>query len=206
MQPIVFLDTETTGIHRDRKVWEIAMVHRSASDERELSFFVEVDLSDADPFGLSIGRFYERHPDGQNLSGNARTRSTAWPPREAAKVVAKWTHGAHIVGALANFDTEVLAVLLREHHLIPAWHYHLEDVETLTVGYLAGLRAAGLINTPRPELPWDSDELTQLLGLDPVPDDERHTAMGDVRWAMRIYDAVHSGQGRPAALRERDTA
>ena len=44
---------------------------------------------------------------------------------DAAKVVAAWTHGAHIVGAVPNFDAEVLASLLRYNGLTPAWHYHL---------------------------------------------------------------------------------
>jgi len=39
------------------------MVRREPDgSEREVSFFVEIDLSTADPFGLRVGRFNERHP------------------------------------------------------------------------------------------------------------------------------------------------
>jgi hypothetical protein len=36
----------------------------------------------------------------------------------------------------------VLDRMLRAHKLIPAWHYHLIDVENLAFGWLAGQAAA----------------------------------------------------------------
>jgi hypothetical protein len=189
MTPLVFLDTETTGVHPGRQAWEIAMIRRDDHGREDSHFFVEVDLSAADPFGLSIGRFYERHPQGHYLSGrisvlpNSVNSPGLLEQRTAAHEVAKATHGAHIVGAVPNFDTEVLAQLLRTHGLIPSWHYHLVDVENLAVGYLA---AKGEPLQP----PWNSDDLTAALGLAAVPERERHTAIGDALWAMRIYDTV----------------
>ena len=190
--PLVFLGTETTGVHPGRQVWEVGMIRRDEDGERETHFFVRVDLSEADPFGLNVGRFY-----GQFLAGLSANQTAARSRRLAAQAVARWTHGAHIVGAVPNFDTEVLGVLLRSYGLIPSWHYHLVDVENLAVGYLWGQNGwrregdetkAALCDVATP--PWSSDELTVALGLDPVPGDERHTALGDARWAMRIYDAV----------------
>ncbi|MCW2903366.1 MAG: hypothetical protein JWO67_5631, partial [Streptosporangiaceae bacterium] len=186
MTRLVFLDTETTGIHPGRRVWEIAMIRRDENGDREISIYVEVDLSAADPFGLSIGRFYERHPVGQYLSGRIGSESYALKkqvrdPLYAAKLVAQWTHGAHLIGAVPNFDAETLTGLLRDHGLIPAWHYHLCDVENLAVGYLA---AKGEPLSP----PWDSEVLSAKLGVDPSQY-ERHTALGDARWARDVYDA-----------------
>lgn len=195
--PLVFMDTETTGVHRDRQVWEVAMIRRDDKGQMERQFFVAVDLSAADPFGLRVGRFYERHPRGVVLSqggGDPRiveaplNRTTYMHPFDAACSVARWTHGAHIVGAVPNFDTESLSGLLVKHMLTPAWHYHLIDVENLAAGYLAHKR-------PHPggiPLPWDSNEISRAVGVDP-DQFERHTAMGDVRWAMAIYDAVMGG-------------
>lgn len=40
--------------------------------------------------------------------------------------------------------------------------------------------------------PWDSEAVSRAVGVNP-DDFERHTAMGDVRWAMAIYDAVMGG-------------
>jgi DNA polymerase III epsilon subunit-like protein len=178
--PLVFLDTETTGVHPGREVWEVAMIRREGDNESETQFFVDVDLSVADPFGLSIGCFYERHPWGMYLAGN---NSVDWDDSlvksryEAAEIVAHRTHGAHIVGAVPNFDTEVLDRLLRAHGLIPAWHYHLVDVETLAAGVL-GLRP-----------PWNFDKVLDEFGLT-YDEKDRHTALGDARMARALYDAV----------------
>lgn len=207
--PIVFLDTETDGVHPDREVWEIAMIRRDDAGQRETAFFVDIDLSTADPFGLKVGRFYERHPLGMHLSGadpgeEPYTSETfgSRPDgyhgrRRAALEVARWTHGAHIIGAVPNFDTEVLANLLRDNGLTPSWHYHLIDIEALAAGSVAGRwaqgRSDGNPSEPGPfdfGLPWKSDDLSRACGVEPPSEEERHTALGDARWAMRLYDAV----------------
>lgn len=199
--PVCFIDTETTGVHPGRRIWEIAIIRRDPAtpDDHEWHTFVDVDLRDANPYGLNVGRFYERHPLGQYLAKPNTGQDCPDPhdwngeinylvPSAAAADVARLTHGAHLVGAVPNFDTESLAELLRAHGLTPAWHYHLIDVETLAVGWLRGSgptaaeAAAGL--------PWSSDELSRLCGVEPPSDDERHTALGDARWARRIYDQI----------------
>lgn len=189
--PICFVDTETDGIHPTRRPWEIAMIRRHGEFQVESSFFVDIDLSTADPGGLKVGRFYERHPWGRALSGRDDYDPVAsWADQgfktqiDAAHVVARMTHGAHLIGAVPNFDSEVLARLLREHGILPGWHYHLQDVETLAVGYLRGL------GKPVPELPWNSDELMAAIGVEVPTDLVRHTALGDARWAMRTYDKI----------------
>lgn len=186
--PIAVIDCETDGVHPGRKPWEIAIIRREPDGtEIEWQAFVEIDLSAADPFGLRVGRFYERHPFGRLVStGDDGGVGDALYPTQAAINVAQLTHGAHIVGAVPNFDTETLAPLLRGHGLIPAWHYHLIDIEALAVGFLAG---RGEPVTP----PWKSDDLSLALGVEPSPEDERHTALGDAKWAMRVYDAVMKG-------------
>lgn len=199
--PLCFLDTETDGVHPDRKVWEVAMIRRDDSRQRERSFFVEIDLSTADPFGLRVGRFYDRHPFGAFLANLGKVRrpepsygewSDCYLDRAtAAEQVARMTHGAHIVGAVPSFDAEVLAALLRWHDLTPAWHHHLIDVESLAVGWLHG---SGPVNGDPVRagvtVPWKSDDLSRLCGVEPPTEDERHTALGDARWVMRLYDAI----------------
>jgi len=191
--PLCFIDTETTGVHPDRRVWEVAMIRRDQEGEFEwLLQITDVDLSNADPFGLKIGGFYERHV---SITGGWETspadvmmfRTEA----EVAKTVEKITRGAHLVGAVPNFDADCLDKMLRRHKLIPAWHYHLIDVEAMAVGYLNAKVAAGEVFadevfTP----PWNSDDLSRDCGVLPPSDEERHTALGDARWAMRWYDAM----------------
>ncbi len=198
--PLCAVDTETTGVHRKRRIWEVALIRREPdSEQAETSFFMEVDLADADGIGLGIGRFYERHPMGQWLSGRRPDRSTTYadalyPEQYAAETIARWTHGAHIIGAVPNFDTTSFEQLMWERGLLPAWHYHLIDVENLAVGYLKGQGIASSDTVNNLEPPWDSDELCKLLGVEPSSDEERHTALGDARWALRMYDAVMGGE------------
>lgn len=180
MTKIVFIDTETTGVHPARLAWEIAMIERSDSgEEREMSFFVDIDLSAADPFGLKVGRFYERHPRGRMLSDDPSFKGGVSMSNEsaAAERVARWTHGAILVGAVPNFDTETLAPLLRRNGLLPAWHYHLVDVETLAAGAL------------KMAPPWDFDSVLAAYGLS-YDEADRHTALGDARMARDLYDAI----------------
>lgn len=40
-----------------------------------------------------------------------------------------------------------------------------------------------------PDLPWDSDNLSRMVGVDPDRFD-RHTAMGDALWTQAIYDRI----------------
>ncbi len=37
--------------------------------------------------------------------------------------------------------------------------------------------------------PWDSNKLSLAVGVDP-DDFDRHTALGDARWAKAIYERV----------------
>lgn len=208
--PLVFLDTETTGLHPGRDAWEIAMIRRDSHGETSCSFFVrskDIDLAHADPFGLKIGRFWDRHPDFHDYDCDIDDYvdgSSVYKPGEivlltghqAARTVMEWTADAHIVGAVPNFDTEVLANLLYRHNLLPRWHYHLIDVENLAVGHIAAMLRlfnGDLLDTPRElvhaaiQPPWSSDQLGELLGC--VIDEElRHTAYGDAAWARDLYD------------------
>lgn len=187
--PLVFLDTETDGVHPRRKIWEIGMIRVDDTGTQEISFFVDIDLSTADPFGLKVGRFYDRHPDGRILSGLDKPEPvtyTTWTPTstrpeavdhdEAAHRVARFTHGAHIVGAVPSFDTEPLAAILRGAGLTPAWDHRLVCVESLTAGHLGRL-VGGLASCA-----------TALdIEFDPAAE---HTALGDANTAKRIYDRI----------------
>lgn len=204
--PLAFVDTETTGVHPGRRAWEIAIIRREPDGtETTLHVFVaDVDLSEADPFGLKVGRFYERHPafartpevaaaiaHGRALGLEVPKDEPCLDEDDLAPMVERMTRGAHLVGAVPNFDAEVFAAMLRRHRLTPAWHYHLIDVEALAVGYLAGRRPFD--GSDPVALPWSSDALSRACGVEPAGDDERHTALGDAKWAMRLYDAIVGG-------------
>lgn len=223
--PIVFLDTETTGLHADRRPWDIGMIRREPDGTmRRLTIFIsDVDLSSAELIGLKIGHFYDRHPLYRAEVGGAfdpvheaddvvdedqaqellDIDECLYPEQRAAAIVERWTRGAHIVGAVPNFDTETLAAMLRRHGLTPAWHYHLIDIEALAMGWLHGVAARAVDEavewgeSPDPELvtrnmqlPWKSDGISRACGVEPPAAKERHTAIGDASWAMRLYDRI----------------
>jgi hypothetical protein len=199
---LCFIDTETDGLQPGRRVWEVALIRREESGrQHDHHFFVALDLRYSDPAGLRIGGYWDRHPTGRKLAGKdpVPPRGPVLSNHDAAREVMTLTFGAHLVGAVPNFDAETLANLLRSQGYLPAWHYHLIDVESLAVGYLECMRRRGIgengadADPIRP--PWKSDDLSLAVGVDPPADEDRHTAMGDARWAMRLYDAITGGSG-----------
>lgn len=215
---LAFIDTETTGLDREwHEIWEVALVLRDNEGvESERVWQLPVDLGQADPMALKIGRWYERrwpwpvYEPGRTMPDewDDEKRKSAAVTAQAEYVVptermAEWaalfaelTNGAHIVGAVSSFDEERLWKLLRRHHACPTWHYHLIEVENLAVGWVKAVhldsdqeaweRGDGIASPP-----WDSEELSRAVGVDPDQFD-RHTALGDARWAKAIYDRVMS--------------
>lgn len=176
-------DVESTGLDpHHHQVWEVALV---TDDGQEFSWMVEdVRLRSADPDALAVGRFYERW-DCAAASGSKE------PALMVARKVAKITAGKHLVGVGVAFDASMLTSMLRGiGNRAPAWHYHLVDVSAMALGYLAG-RTSGYAPERRAEhavdLPWKSYDLSEACGVAPPTDDEKHTALGDARWAARWF-------------------
>lgn len=186
--PLVFLDTETTGLALDDDIWEVAAIRRE-TDGRETAhrLFLKHSIRKCERLPDSFRRDHELRYDPDDA---------VYPGDAAAYLDPLLSDGRpHIVGAVPNFDTERIALLLRAHGFEPGWHYHPIDVETLAVGYLrgtyVGAQQAGGIE-PLPgllSLPWDSDDLSRQVGVEP-PTDTRHTALGDAQWARAIYDQI----------------
>ena len=184
---ICFIDTETTSLRHDRRAWEIAIIARTGATDVEHTWFIDtdnLDLGNADLMSLRIGRFHERHPQMDLEAEEGGAWGKYADEMEVLLQVEAITRGAHLVGAVPSFDADVLGQRMRANGICPSWHYHVQDFETLTAGYLRGQ------GKPVPLLPWRSDDLTRLIGVEPPGEDERHTALGDARWAMRAWDAV----------------
>lgn len=217
---LCFVDTETTGLDPDRhQIWEVALITPDGA-EHVWQFRVENELS-ADPFALNIGRYWDRrwpHDITEVSTLNAiyeahtpKSRRRNFPAQgRAISPSETWcrrfrdlTAGCHLAGAVVSFDEERLRRLLHRFGMLHRWHYHLVDVEALAAGYLAGHAAIGRRGLdPVPadppegwphEPPWNADELSQLVGV-AVSEEDRHTALGDAKWAKAIYDAVMGGQ------------
>jgi len=216
----VFIDTETTGLDPDKhSIWEVALitpdgaehvwqfpVDEMAADPFALNIgrywerrwphdITEVSASDA---------VYEAHtPKSRRKNfpdqGRALPHLGGFAGEMWCRHFRDLTAGCHLAGAVVSFDEERLRRLLHSHGVLHRWHYHLIDVEALAAGWL-NRHAAVLENSQRSideaatlrELaspPWDSDGLSAALGVT-VSDEDRHTALGDARWARALYDAV----------------
>jgi hypothetical protein len=220
VRPVCFIDTETTGLDPVRhQIWEVALITPNG-DEHVWQF--PVDEMTADPAALNIGRYWDRRWDPDwteirhaNAIYDAHTplsRRKNFPDQGRAIAPGPdWcrrfrdlTAGLHLAGAVVSFDEERLRLLLHKFGVLHRWHYHLIDVEALAAGYLAQIAEAGRRGLdPAPadpaegwphQPPWKSDELSAALGVT-VSEEDRHTALGDARWARAIYDAV---MGKPS--------
>lgn len=176
MRAIVAIDCETSSLAWNREAWEWAIIRRDDSGTQEYRWFQEIDLAKADPKSLEIGGFYERHPVGQFLSGRSDfTNRNLIEPLPASWIV-RLTHGATIVGAVPSFDTHVLERQLRRDGHQPTWHHRLRCVEALTAGHLR--RDIGGLA-----------KCAEALDI-AFPEDQQHTALGDARVALAIYDNI----------------
>ncbi len=199
---VAFVDCETTGLDPDHhEIWEVGLITpvvgaTGAEDGwNEQIWQLPVDLSKADPMALNIGRFHDRRLLGIDLV----------PLAVFAAEFARDTRGLHLAGACVSFDAERLWQLLRNNGECPMWHYHLIDVEGLAAGYLTGQFTAIQECGANPDAdgptqeeamlaipPWNSGDLSRAVGVEP-DDFDRHTALGDARWAKAIYEAVMGG-------------
>lgn len=194
MTDIVFMDTETLGLHPDAPIWEFAAIRRTeAGEETQYHFFI-------DHYPLP---WYDSLPEQFQQDYRDRYRpSEALTRWHAAEKIIKATRGAHVVGAVPSFDTVRLSKLLNQTGaLLPPgaddpWHYHLVDIENVIVGYLMGIGKQMVNHGDLDELdmdliapPWSSDTLSLAVDIDPA-DYARHTAMGDVLWVRAQWDSV----------------
>ncbi|WP_280335464.1 hypothetical protein [Nocardia wallacei] len=237
----VFCDTETT--HRDHRArpWEITLIPREHPpagppvDTEIILQITDVDLTDADPEALDVGRFWQRHiVHGSNPPEHVvlpplmsripdwteyRGRTVGVTEAFAAVLVTAWTTGGHLIGVNTQFDMRVLTAMLARHGIAPAWHYHPRCVADHAAGYLAGVlagyRAALTGDTSIvPDandvaaalaFPRYSTRVLRLAGIEPPAADARHTAYGDTDWARRAWDRLYAAVPRPMPPQELET-
>jgi hypothetical protein len=191
---LAFLDTETTGLHRGRRPWEIAIIRRTRSEQTRLLLCIDVDdldLASADPASLRISRFYRRHPQARDRPSHF---PRVYPAGDAAALIHRWTTGATVVGVVPGFDTQCLTEMLGRHGITPGWLPETVDVVPLAA---AAVRATGI------EPDRDFADLSRQCGVKPPTGALRHSALGDARWAMRWYDKL-TNAGHPASASKPD--
>lgn len=178
----------------------------------ERTWQLPVDVSKADPMALSMNGWYTRSL--QHKHGDKAWESVGdpepWSHERWAREFMELVHGCTLIGAVPSFDERFLTRALRQGGGVPCWHYQPIDVETLAAGWVLGqaevllslggqrydksdmavsdrmlVSLAAEFMTP----PWDSEALSKAIGVNPDLF-ERHSALGDCRWAKAIWDVI----------------
>lgn len=189
----LFLDTETDGVRRDRRVWDVGMVYYDADGIRhQTSMLVkDIDLSQAEPSGLTFAHFRQRHP---KAGGTPEPGTKVLPEAQVAEEVFRATFGAVAAGIVVNFDTEALDNMLRRNGFcMTNWH-HLVCVENRALGAIqAHAHHVPALRDTHAELltqanqgRWDTDAIAAAYGIT-LPEAMRHTAIGDAILAEMIH-------------------
>lgn len=197
MTKLVFIDTETTGLDDRRQgIWEIALIIRDTTEnpkywDIEYVWQLPVDLTNADPIALNIGKFHERrytevpstleYTDNIKILDEIESAEAKFIVPEYfmdrwCKIVVDLTRDAFLVGNVVSFDEERLRKLIRKYGQCHMWNYHLVDVEALVAGKL-GMQP-----------PWRGSTVAEAIRC-PAPEDQ-HSALADARWARDMYDTV----------------
>jgi DNA polymerase III epsilon subunit-like protein len=192
---VAFLDIESTGLDPDRHdIWEIGLVVPDEVFDETFEAMLPANVAQADPGALRVGRFYERRAPLLEHGGSVaeicmvRADGNNWAKassRDVAQFIAVKLAGRTLVNCVPWFDDRFLARWLNRHGQQVSWDYHLLDVESMALGYLAATRPDKPI-----VYPWTSKHLTDALGVEPPSDDERHTALGDALWAKRMWSQI----------------
>lgn len=184
--PLVFFDTETTGLLPDDPaapvpgIIDIAVV-RTSPDASEI----------LDEFETKIVLERNRYPvsdDALRINGYSEEKWAGARSLEEAmrEVIARIPFGVQLAGHNTGFDIGMLKASIRRANLrVPNFYYHY--VDTMSLGQ--PLVAKGHVPNVK---------LVTLAKYFGVPHDSAHTAMGDVRATIGVYRAI-LGYYPPAA-------
>jgi hypothetical protein len=228
-----YADTETTSLRNPflfagRRTWEVAVIRADETGRAVKATWlqiVDVDLSDANPDSLRVGRFHERFsreegPRGifGDLGDGRRVELHGVTEADAAAVIEEITRGAVIAGSNPSFDQLNFAELLGRNFL-PAegWYHHPRDVPNVANGWLRARHQWGRlpdgvlgVDELRDHIDWSASsystgKLSEACGIE-VPAD-RHSAWVDAAWCWRwdckirgLDGSARRNEGAPGTL------
>ena len=171
--PLVFLDTETTGLDPAlHEVWEVAYAFEDGAIQTS---HLKHDLRTADPAALANNGYHNRAP----------VHFARGFASQADVALRRARSGATIVGSFPAFDT----ACLRARWGGAPWHHRLVAVESMAMQQRGRARPKGLAGV--------RDTLVEIGYEIPEPD---HSAAGDVATLRDVYRALRAVR---AAVTER---
>ena len=185
--PIVSIDTETLGLAIEHPIWELALIRREPDGAQvEHHWFVQHSAKLADQADLP-----------ESFMADYRARYDADAAIDCPDLAIILRHLLRpldgqqpiLIGSNPSFDAERIGYQIADD-LPDLWHYRAVDVATLAAGWIKGRDAAinAVGSDAQSTLPWKSDDLAASIGIKPAKG--RHTALGDARWALAVWDRV----------------
>ncbi len=163
-RPLVFVDTETTGLHAEAQAFELAW--KREDQDVVSTLILPHTLYGADPIALKVNQYREREIPSMWVAGELDIDRFRVDVTDATMVIAN-----------PAFDVPHLMNILG----FQVWHYRIIDVETYAMPILGHTRPQGMSTIYR--------ELTELGYQLPEPD---HTAGRDVEALESVFHILRS--------------
>jgi hypothetical protein len=163
-RPLVFVDTETTGLHADAQVFELGWKREDSDTVNTL--IVPHTLYGADPIALKVNRYRERGIALKHVASDLEIDAFRRDATDATLVIANPVFDVPYLMALIGFQV---------------WHYRITDIESYAMPILGYARPQGMSTIYR--------DLTRLGYQLPEPD---HTAGRDVEALESVFHILRS--------------
>lgn len=198
---LVFLDTETGGLRRDDRAWEVALLieQDGKPDEQHVIHISDFAPAQADPAALNLSGFYDRHPlwaDDPDLCQLGVTGPDpdlpvdhrVIPEAFMVRHVERLTRRSVVLGCNPGFDTfRILESAFYRHGCAPTWHYRPVCATTYAAAYVDAQRARSGAE-PLP-LPWNNETVGQHLDISRDQFGPIHSGLGDAHYARALLRA-----------------
>lgn len=214
---LAFIDTETLGLDPYRHpIWEIAVIVDGVEHIwtqqlplQRLDVLAEINEASDSNYRCEVwrggpgrGLMIDSKIDPVTISlwaientgiNDRYNHDEALTPADSMRQFAELTEGRFLVGSNPAFDEERLRLAytayVRPGATAMPWNYRAYDI-----GGLMLLRALdfwhGTGIGERPSPMWSTTTLSRYIGV-PVPEGtDRHSALGDARWARDVWDKV----------------
>ncbi|ARQ95499.1 DNA polymerase exonuclease subunit [Mycobacterium phage Shandong1] len=173
---LIVVDVETTGLHDDAAILEVAAINVDTGESLWFVPHVTVEQMDAaQEVALQVNRYFERNLWREMLT--EQQSAVAWAELQ------DWLRGNTFAGSNPTFDSTLIARQLAggvfPQPVGKVWHHRLADLAAY---------AAGKLDVD-PTALQGLDDVAERLG---VPIVDRHSAMADAAATAFCFDLLRN--------------